>query len=58
MICTLLFSLLGLTTQLVSTTPVELEKRATPTVYLAGDSTMARLGGNNGKTDGTYFKET
>lgn len=36
-------------------TPVEenILKRATPNVYLAGDSTMAKGGGGSG-TDGTY----
>lgn len=33
-------------------TPVELAERATPTLYLAGDSTMARNGANDGSTDG------
>jgi rhamnogalacturonan acetylesterase len=28
-------------------TPVEVAKRATPTVYLAGDSTMAKTGGQH-----------
>lgn len=32
-------------------TPV-MEKRATPTIYLAGDSTMAKNGANDGATDG------
>lgn len=32
-------------------TPV-MEKRATPTIYLAGDSTMANKGANDGATDG------
>lgn len=36
----------------VSGTPVELVERATPTLYLAGDSTMANKGANDGKTDG------
>ncbi|KAF9731766.1 hypothetical protein PMIN06_007690 [Paraphaeosphaeria minitans] len=29
-----------------------MEKRATPTIYLAGDSTMAKSGANDGSTDG------
>lgn len=29
-----------------------MEKRATPTIYLAGDSTMANKGANDGATDG------
>lgn len=33
-------------------TPV-MEKRATRTIYLAGDSTMAKNGANDGSTDGT-----
>jgi hypothetical protein len=33
-------------------TPV-MEKRATPTIYLAGDSTMANKGANDGATDGS-----
>ncbi|ORY70996.1 carbohydrate esterase family 12 protein [Pseudomassariella vexata] len=36
----------------VSGTPVELVERATPTLYLAGDSTMAKDGANDGDTDG------
>ena len=32
--------------------PVELAARAEPTIYLAGDSTMARRGANDGYTDG------
>jgi rhamnogalacturonan acetylesterase len=28
-------------------TPVEVARRATPTVYLAGDSTMAKTGGQH-----------
>jgi rhamnogalacturonan acetylesterase len=32
--------------------PVELAERATPTVYFCGDSTMAKNGANDGKTDG------
>lgn len=32
--------------------PRAIEKRATPTIYLAGDSTMANKGANDGKTDG------
>ena len=47
------FALVGVATQLVTASPVKLAKRASPAVYLAGDSTMARLGGNNGKTDGS-----
>lgn len=37
--------------------PVELVERATPTVYLCGDSTMAKNGANDGATDGwgQYF---
>lgn len=34
-------------------TPV-MERRATPTIYLAGDSTMANKGANNGLTDGQH----
>lgn len=34
-------------------TPVS-EKRATPTIYLAGDSTMAKNGANDGSTDGPH----
>ena len=34
-------------------TPV-MEKRATPTLYLAGDSTMAKGGANNGVTEGKH----
>ncbi|KAK7745811.1 hypothetical protein SLS53_002528 [Cytospora paraplurivora] len=33
-------------------TPVALAPRATPTIYLAGDSTMAKGGAGNGKTNG------
>lgn len=38
-------------------TPVALAPRATPTVYLCGDSTMAKNGANDGDTDGwgQYF---
>ncbi|KAI3400050.1 hypothetical protein diail_4588 [Diaporthe ilicicola] len=41
----------------VSATPVELAARATPTVYLCGDSTMAKGGAGDGATDGwgQYF---
>jgi len=35
-------------------TPVELAPRAGPTLYLAGDSTMAKS--SDGTTDGGYFK--
>jgi rhamnogalacturonan acetylesterase len=35
----------GLAAVGVHGTPVELAQRATPTVYLAGDSTMAKTGG-------------
>lgn len=40
-----------------SASPVDLVERATPTVYLCGDSTMAKNGANNGATDGwgQYF---
>ena len=40
-----------------SASPVELVERATPTVYLCGDSTMAKNGANDGSTDGwgQYF---
>ncbi|KAL1869139.1 hypothetical protein Daus18300_005675 [Diaporthe australafricana] len=40
-----------------SASPVELAARATPTVYLCGDSTMANKGANDGATDGwgQYF---
>lgn len=33
-------------------TPVALAPRATPTIYLAGDSTMAKGGADNGETEG------
>ncbi|KAI0754625.1 SGNH hydrolase [Daedaleopsis nitida] len=48
------FSLLALLPALVAALPAtELAKRATPTVYLAGDSTMAKNGGGAGTgTDG------
>jgi rhamnogalacturonan acetylesterase len=32
--------------------PKGLDNRAAPTIYLAGDSTMAAKGANNGLTDG------
>jgi len=35
----------GLTAVSVQATPVEVARRATPTVYLAGDSTMAKTSG-------------
>jgi rhamnogalacturonan acetylesterase len=34
----------GLAASGVQATPVEVARRATPTVYLAGDSTMAKTG--------------
>ncbi|KAH8599003.1 SGNH hydrolase-type esterase domain-containing protein [Bisporella sp. PMI_857] len=55
------FSPFGLTIALsaltVAATPVALAPRATPTVYLCGDSTMANKGANDGATDGwgQYF---
>lgn len=40
---------------LASAAPAEeIEKRATPTIYMAGDSTMA-LGGGGSGTNGTYL---
>jgi rhamnogalacturonan acetylesterase len=38
----------------VSASPAGLAERAGPTVYLAGDSTMAPKGANNGVTDGNF----
>ena len=35
-----------------SALPQNLDKRAGPTIYMAGDSTMAAKGANNGLTDG------
>ncbi|KAI1122161.1 carbohydrate esterase family 12 protein [Nemania abortiva] len=48
---------LGALEAVASPTRPELAPRATPTVYLCGDSTMARLGANDGDTDGwgQYF---
>ena len=35
-----------------ASSPVEVARRAEPTIYLAGDSTMAKSGANDGYTDG------
>jgi rhamnogalacturonan acetylesterase len=35
-----------------SALPADLDTRAAPTIYLAGDSTMANKGANDGATDG------
>ena len=39
------FLVTGLAASGAYATPVEVARRATPTVYLAGDSTMAKTGG-------------
>lgn len=39
-------------------TPVALAERASPTLYLAGDSTMAKNGANDGSTDGEFLVHT
>lgn len=36
--------------------PGALDTRAAPTIYTAGDSTMAAKGANNGVTDGKNFR--
>ncbi|KUI71878.1 Rhamnogalacturonan acetylesterase [Cytospora mali] len=45
-------TLMALSAVAVTATPVALAPRATPTIYTCGDSTMAKLGANNGETDG------
>ncbi|KAI8633892.1 carbohydrate esterase family 12 protein [Xylariaceae sp. FL1651] len=49
-----LYTVLGLGALKVAATPTrpELAPRATPTIYLCGDSTMAKNGANDGDTDG------
>lgn len=41
-------SLLALATSAVAMPTAQPEKRATPKIYLAGDSTMAKAGGGSG----------
>lgn len=43
---------LALTVARVAATPLNLNERATPTIYLAGDSTMAKL---SAPTDGMFL---
>ncbi|KAK7754695.1 hypothetical protein SLS62_003252 [Diatrype stigma] len=49
---TSIISLLAVAALEATCTPVELAERASPTLYLAGDSTMAKNGAGDGSTDG------
>lgn len=47
------YSILSVLMAVVTAAPAEVEKRATPKLYLAGDSTMA-LGGGGSGTQGKH----
>lgn len=46
------YTMVALSAITATAKPVALEPRASPTIYLCGDSTMAKGGAGNGKTDG------